>query len=412
MGRDRVQQLSMQRKRSLLFWIWLMMAVAYLDRVNITIAGPTISDALHLSPRMFGFVLSAFTLGYALMQIPGGYLADRFGARGILVAALVLWSIFTGATGVAWSAAAIIIIRILFGVGEGIENGAQFKLIGDNFDSRERSTANAAFLTALAIGPAVAAPLTTWLIGHVGWRSTFYVYAIIGMAVAGLLYRFLPQSTASTENPQAPNNTETGLTETNTERGSWSTALRMPAMWLLLAAYLFFNVAFWGYIGWMPTYLSKGRHIDLKHLGPIASIPYLCGFIGMVVMGRLGTKSAYRYRPLLICIGYLLAGAFLYVTFSAARVPACIAGLSAAAFFLYGGFGPFWATAIDRMPDSLRGSLSGFVNFGGQVGGFVAPLVVGELVERTHSFTPGFLFMIGALVLASIALAVVQFRRD
>jgi len=163
----------MDRKRAILFWIWLMMSVAYLDRVNVTIAGPTIQTALHLTPRLFGWVLSAFTFGYALMQVPGGHLADRFGARGLLVAALVIWSIFTAATGLAWSTTSIIVIRVLFGMGEGIENGAQFKLIGDNFDSRERSAANATFLTALAVGPAIAAPLTTWLIGHGGWRHAF-----------------------------------------------------------------------------------------------------------------------------------------------------------------------------------------------------------------------------------------------
>jgi len=370
-----------------------MMSVAYLDRVNITIAGPTIQTALHLSPRVFGWVLSAFTLGYALMQVPGGHLADRFGARGLLVAALVIWSIFTAATGLAWSTASIIVIRVLFGMGEGIENGAQFKLIGDNFDSRERSAANATFLTALAIGPAVAAPLTTWLIGHGGWRHAFFVYAAVGLVVAVLIWRFLPAG--STPSPS----------QSVEAKGSWADALTKPVTWLAFAAYLFFNVAFWGFIGWMPTYLNTARHIDLKHLGPIASIPYLCGFVGMVTFGVLGVRTAYRWRPLLVAAGYLLAGVFLYVTFTAKHVPACVAGLSAAAFFLYGGFGPFWATAIDRMPDNMRGALSGFVNFGGQIGGFIAPLVVGELVTRTHSFTPGFLFMIGGLVLSAVSLA-------
>src|SRR3569833_31526 len=117
----------MSRKSAILFWIWLMMTVAYLDRVNVTVAGPTIQAALHLTPRTFGWVLSAFTLGYALMEIPGGYLAARFGARGLLVAALVIWSTFTAVTGLASSLWSIVVIRILFGMGEGIENGAQFK---------------------------------------------------------------------------------------------------------------------------------------------------------------------------------------------------------------------------------------------------------------------------------------------
>ena len=390
----------MSRKSAILFWIWLMMTVAYLDRVNVTVAGPTIQAALHLTPRTFGWVLSAFTLGYALMQIPGGYLADRFGARGLLVAALVIWSTFTAVTGLASSLWSIVVIRILFGMGEGIENGAQFKLIGDNFDSRERSTANAVFLTALAIGPAIAAPLTTFLIRHDGWRQTFFVYSAVGLVVAVLLALFLPKSSGAM--PAALRGHAAASNDTA------RSALREPTTWFAFAAYLFFNIAFWGFIGWMPTYLSTERHIDLKHLGPIASIPYLSGFVGMLMLGWLGTKAAYRWRPLLVAVGYLCAGAFLYVAYKSAHVDGCITGLAGAAFFLYGGFGPFWAIAIDGMPDHLRGALSGFVNFGGQIGGFVAPIVVGELVTRTHSFTPGFLFMIGGLVLAAICLSTMQ----
>src|SRR5437879_4449539 len=100
-----------------------MMFVAYLDRINIAVAGPTIMKALHIGHAQFGYVLSAFTFGYALMQIPGGHLADRLGARRLLVAALVIWSLFTAATGLAWSLVSLVVIRILFGVGEGIENG-------------------------------------------------------------------------------------------------------------------------------------------------------------------------------------------------------------------------------------------------------------------------------------------------
>src|SRR5579872_4515638 len=116
-----------------------MMLVAYMDRVNISVAGKAIMADLHLTKTSFGFVLSAFTVGYALLQFPGGWLADRFGSKPLLVAALLIWSLFTGLTGLAASLAMLIAIRVLFGIGEGIENGAQFKLIGDHFAPLERS---------------------------------------------------------------------------------------------------------------------------------------------------------------------------------------------------------------------------------------------------------------------------------
>jgi sugar phosphate permease len=390
----------MTPKRRALLLIWLMLAVAYLDRTNITVTGPTMMAALHLSKTQFGLVLAAFTFGYALMQIPGGWLADRIGSRPLLVAALVVWSLFTALTGLATSLGSLLLIRVLFGVGEGIENGAQFKLIGDRFAARERSSASAFFLTALPLGSAAAAPAATWLLGRVGWHALFFWFSLPGLLVAALLLLFLPRHLG-----------EVVRSDVRGEAGQdfgWRDALRRQASWLAFAAYLFFNVAFWGFIGWMPSYLSQSRHIELKTLGLVAAIPYLCGFVGMVVIGKLGAGAFFHRRAALIAASYLLAGASLCVTFTATTVPGCVAGLSLAAFFLYGGFGPFWAVALDLTPEGMRGAFTGFVNMGGQVGGFCAPIVVGALVTHTHSFTDGFLFMTGALVLAAASLLWLQ----
>jgi sugar phosphate permease len=380
----------MKRERLVLALIWLMMFVAYFDRINITVAGPALVKALDLAPAAFGLILAAFTFGYALMQIPGGVLADRFGSRPLLIFALVFWSVFTGLTGLATSFAVLIVVRVLFGLGEGLENGAQFKLIGDYFSARERSSANAVFLTALSLGPAVAAPLAAWLVVHTGWRQLFFWFTLPGLLVAALLFVLLPR-TAPPASPQ---------TASAPSRG-WRNALRNGTSWLAFAAYLCFNVAFWGFIGWMPSYLNTSRHIALAQLGFVASTPYLWGFAGTIVVGWLGSTLFARHRPALVGIAYLLAGASLYVAFSAEGVGQSITGLSCAAFFLYGGFGPFWAIALDLIAADMRGSFTGFVNFGGQIGGFFAPIVVGAIVTQTKSFSGGFAFMIAALLLAA-----------
>ncbi len=145
----------MKSKWLVLFLIWLMMLVAYLDRVDVSVAAPLIKTGLGFSNAQFGRVLAAFTLGYAVMQAPGGHLADKFGSRNLLIIAILVWSVFTGLTGLASSLALMIGIRVVFGVGEGIENGAQFKLVGDHFGPAERSTANAIFLSALAPRPGI-----------------------------------------------------------------------------------------------------------------------------------------------------------------------------------------------------------------------------------------------------------------
>jgi sugar phosphate permease len=384
-----------KRPQLVLGLIWLMMFVAYFDRINITVAAPAIVKELGLGPSAFGLVLASFTFGYALMQIPGGALADRFGSRPLLIFALVFWSIFTGLTGFATSLVALVVVRIFFGLGEGLENGAQFKLIGDYFSSRERSGANAAFLSALSLGPAVAAPLAGWLVVHAGWRGLFFWFTIPGLLVALLLAFLLPRTSPATA----------AVRRTS---GGWSEALRGRPTWLAFVAYLTFNVAFWGFIGWMPSYLNATRHIALAQLGAVAAVPYLCGFFGTVVCGWLGSTLLARHRAALVAGAYLLAGLALYVAFSAESVAQSIGGLSCAAFCLYGGFGPFWAVALDLIAPDMRGSVSGFVNFGGQIGGFFAPIVVGAIVGATKSYSGGFVFMIAALLLSAASLLWLQ----
>ncbi len=384
-----------RRRYLVLGLIWLMMFVAYFDRINITVAAPAIVASLGLNSSSFGLILAAFTFGYALMQIPGGYLADRFGSRRLLVFALVFWSIFTGLTGLASSLTGLVIVRVLFGIGEGLENGAQFKLVGDFYPSRDRSAANAVFLTALSLGPAVAAPLAAWFVVHTGWHALFFWFTLPGLVVAALLAALLPGREPAAAVAVAP------------ARGGdqgWRLALGMRSSWLAFTAYLCFNIAFWGFIGWMPSYLNATRHIALAQLGLVASVPYLCGFVGTIAIGTLGSTLAARHRPALVGGAYLLAGAALGVAFGAHSVVRCVAGLAVAAFFLYGGFGPFWAIALDLIPATLRGGFTGFVNLGGQIGGFLAPIVVGAIVTATHSFAGGFAFMIGALLISAVSL--------
>jgi predicted MFS family arabinose efflux permease len=324
-------------------------------------------------------------------------LADRFGAKRFLIIALLVWSLFTGLTAITTSFVALIVVRFFFGVGEGLEQGAQFRAIGDTFDSSERSEASGIFLTALALGPAFVAPLATFIIARAGWQALFLWLALPGLIVAALVWRYFPAVTAHRDEPAGP-----------AASSGWGSLIGNWRAWGSFASYLLFNVAFWGLLNWLPSYLSAERHIDLKALGWIASVPYLCGFVGLLALGRLAKTSLYRYRPLLLAASYLLAAAGLYVAFTAPTATVSVLGLSFAAFFLYGGFGPFWGISLDLVPSSMRGTLSGFANFGGQIGGFFSPIVVGTIVQNTKSYAGGFIFMIAALVLAAATMFALQ----
>lgn len=378
--------------------IWLLQFVNYLDRINISIAAPSMMQDLHIIPSLFGLVLAAFTFGYAIMQIPGGWLSDRVGSRAMLIASPLVWSIFTGLTGFASSVSALISVRVMFGLGEGASNGASFKVVGDWFSSEQRSGANGLYLSALALAPALVAPIAVWVLGRVGWQGMFVWFSLPGLVMAGLMWLAMPRS------PVTPASTAL----TSEEHGSLPGVIGQPSSWALFIAYMAFNVAFWGYLGWMPSYLALSRHIRLSQLGVYASVPYIFGFFGLLLFGWLGNKQLYRYRALLVAACYVMAAVALYYTFSAATVEGSVAGLSAAAFFLYGGFGPVWAIVLDMTPAASRGAFAGFVNCGGQIGGFFAPVIVGYLVSFTGSFTGGFMFMIAALAISAICFALLH----
>src|SRR5581483_9432794 len=150
----------MHGKLKIVFAIWLLQAVNYIDRVVMGFAGPSMMQSLGIEPKTFGVILSSFAVGYFLTQIPGGFLADRWGSRAVLVIGPLFWALFTGLTGLVASIAALTFVRLCFGVAEGLSNAATYKLVGDNFeDPRDRGQAVAVWVTAFAAAPAFTGPL-------------------------------------------------------------------------------------------------------------------------------------------------------------------------------------------------------------------------------------------------------------
>ena len=158
------------KKRWLVLGVsWIVFFVAFLDRVNLSVAMPLISKEFSLSPEQVGYLFSAFFISYTVFQIPGGYLSDKVGPKKVLLVALVWWSIMTMATGVARTFSQFFIVRVLFGIGEGLQPPCAFKLNSNWFPNQERATANAIFTSACSFGPAIAPSIAVAIIGLWGW---------------------------------------------------------------------------------------------------------------------------------------------------------------------------------------------------------------------------------------------------
>src|SRR5258708_14206 len=258
--------------------IWLWMLVNYLDRVAISFAGPSIMKSLSLSPASFGIVLSSFGIGYLLSQIPGGLVTDRWGAKPVLVIGPLLWAFFTGLTGLVSTMAGFVIVRVLFGISEGLSVPALHRLVGDRFEPRERARALGIGLTALAIAPAAAGPFVGKLVASFGWQMMF-----ISMTVPALLAALASQLLI----PARGRGDRPRTLDRSGRSGSFREVLSERSFWLIAGSYCCYNVAFWGYLGWMPSYLALAHKIDLKSAGPIAGIPYVFAFLGLLFWGWL-----------------------------------------------------------------------------------------------------------------------------
>jgi sugar phosphate permease len=372
----------------LLFLTWLM---SYVDRSLMPMALPLIGQEFHLNPTLMGVVVSAFFIGYASMQIPGGMIADKIGARKSITLGVFFWSLFSLLTGAASSLTNLIGIRVLFGLGEGMHPPAAFKALSVWFQSSERSRANGFVMSSNSLGPMIAPILFAAAIEAFGWRRAFYIVSIPGFLTALAVYWYLRDTPA-----EHPYITERELAEIGTESGTpeklpYSRLLKYRALWQLFFIYMTWDAAWWGFQAWLPSYLVRVRGFALLKTGAVTALPFAAGFIGILAFSYISDRSGRRKTVL---VSALLGSAFfLALTALATSATAAIVFLTATGFFLPAIQGPFWSLPMDLLPSGVMGYSSGFINTGGQLAGVASPIIIGALIQLTNDFHAGFIFM-------------------
>ncbi len=378
----------MSAKRRILSALWFLLLVAYLDRVAISFAGPTMMKSMSMSAPQFGIVLSAFGIGHLVAQLPGGMIADRWGAKLMLVAGPLLWAIFTGSTALVATVLGLCVVRALLGVSEGLFATSTSKAIGENFSSRQRARALSIFSTAIPLAPAFAGPLIGKLVSGYGWHVMFVIVAAPSVLAALICLLLLP------ERPPAASINDGCASHDSIP---FTSVLKLPSLWIASLGGFAFTTANWGYSGWMPSYLALERHINLQRLGPISSVPYLFGLFGILLGGWLASSRLYHRRLELITGSCLGAGLSLLAAYKASSLPMSLAGLCGAATFLFCIQPTLSSVILDLAPRHFRASYQGVFNTVVQLGGIVAPATIGFLVGATGTFAAGFALMIAAL---------------
>jgi ACS family glucarate transporter-like MFS transporter len=369
---------------ALIFWIFLLSAIAYLDRVNISIAGKSIENEFHLSNVQLGWIFSAFLLGYAFFQAPAGRIADRLGPRLVIAAGVIWWGIFTviitvlpaGFNGVLWL---LIGTRFCLGAGEAVVYPASNVVVASWIPSAERGIANGFIFAGVGFGSGVTSPLIAYLMTHYGWRSAFYVSAAIGV-LAGAVWYVIARDNPRKHpwiNEQERDYIEAGLpanvAANKSERLSWTAIFSNPDIWLVTFSYFTYGYAAYIFFGWFFIYLSEVRGLDIRHSSYFTMLPFLAMAIGSPVGGWISDRLTKRYGTRIGRCGIAVAGIGLAAIFIA--LGTLVRSPQLASVVLAGGAGAlylsqssFWSVSAD-IGGRSAGSVSGLMNMGGQIGG-------------------------------------------
>jgi len=407
----------------LVFGLFILSAVAYLDRVNISIAGSSIAAEYHLSNVQLGWIFSAFLVGYALFQTPGGWLADRLGPRRVLTAGVLWWGIFTALTAVVSTKIVFAVllfaaVRFLLGAGEAIIYPASNQFVSRWIPSAERGIANGLIFAGVGVGAGATPILITHVMVRYGWRWSFWMSAVIGL-IAGTVWYFVARDTPEEHSHvSAPELThiQAGRTAKSALDGRipWSTIFRSKEVLALTLSYFSFGYVAWIFFSWFFIYLAKVRGLDLKVSAFYTTLPFLamaaCSPVGGAISDELTKLYGKRAGRCGIAVfGLLLTAVFLAFgsQVQSARLASVV--LAGGAGALYLSQSSFWSVTADIAGGS-SGSVSGFMNMGNQFGGALTASLTPAIAAR-FGWTTSFCVAAGLSVLGAAAWLLVDPER-
>jgi sugar phosphate permease len=394
--------------------LWLTVAVymiTYMDRICISHAAPEIRKEYGFDAVTIGWIFSAFNLSYSLLQIPGGWLGDKFGPRRVLTGIVLWWSAFTAATALSVGKVSMYAVRLLFGAGEAGAFPTATRALSLWLPASERGFAQGITHSGARLGAALTPPIAVYLITSFGWRSVFYIFGFIGAIWAVIwhwYYRDQPSQHA------AVNEAELAIIQAGSKAKPigervqipWRQILRSGNLWLICAMYFCYAYSIWIYLSWFPTYLQEARGFTLQQMGFWHMVPLIAATIGDTVGGWLSDYLAHKKKNLRFArrsvafVGFALAAAFIVPATLTTDRYVSVAFTTGALFFLECTVGVSWAVAMDVGPE-FAGSVSGVMNMCGNLGGLLASIAVGYMVQYLNWQLP-FLVASGLCVLGAL----------
>ncbi|KAF1020403.1 MAG: Hexuronate transporter [Paracidovorax wautersii] len=409
----------------ILILLFLAMIINYVDRAALSIAMPFITQEYHLTPSEKGLIFSSFFFGYALFCFVGGYLADRFGPKNVMSCAMGFWSVLCGLTATAFNFWSLLVVRALFGVGEGPVSTTANKTVNNWFPIKERARAIGINQAGGPLGGALGGPIVGFLALWLGWRVAFVVIAALGLLWLAFWLR-LATSTPAThprvsvqeldlihEGRDAP--AEAAAASVHTPLRQVIFQRSVLVMGLSLFCY---NYVLYFFMTWFPSYLIDARGIDLKSMSLVTALPWMVGALGFMAGGWLidaiykatGRQLFSRKIVLVSCL--LVAAVCIALTGQMRSVTMVIIVMTVAIGFLMLTAPAYWSLIQDSVPSHHVGTAGGFMHGLANLSGIVAPTVTGFIIQSSGTYTSGFLLagLLGAAGALVVALGITARR--
>jgi len=375
-----------------IFFAVTLAVITYIDRVCISQAAPSMRRDLGLSTVQMGWAFFAFTWAYALFEIPGGWMGDRWGARKVLMRIVLWWSFFTAATAWVWNLPSLIVTRALFGAGE----AGCFPNLTKSFSTwlpmRERVRAQGIMWLSARWGGAFTPLLVALILNHLSWRRAFEFFGVIGVVWAVFFFRWYRDNPR--EHPSLNEAEKALLPPPEAVIAShgpvpWGRFLRSKTVWLLWAQYMCLSYGWYFYITWLPTYLQEARGATLTMGALLAGIPLFFGGLGSLFCGYLSaylerlTGKVTAVRRWLAGIGFVGASLCLALSVNIEDPLMAMIAMGLASFANDLVMPPAWGACMD-VGGKYVGTLSGSMNMMGNLAGGVGPLAVGYILQATN----------------------------
>jgi len=388
-----------QRPTHVRYWVIVfavaLAVVTYIDRVCISAASTDIQHDLGLSYVQMGWAFTAFGWAYALFEVPGGFLGDLIGPRKVLMRIVIWWSLFTAATGSAWNFGSLVATRFLFGAGEAGCFPNLTKAFTNWLPEREHARAQGIMWLSARWGGAFTPPLVAFVMTLVGWRHAFEIFGCLGVVWAILFYLWFRDDPR--QHPKV-NQAERDLLRPTVEQMGgpsaiqWSKLLNSQQVWMLCWQYFCLSYGWYFYLTWLPTYLREGRHLAFHSAAWLSVLPLFVGGMGnpaaVAISGPLMrlTGSVAATRRLVAYGGFTGAAGFLLLSTRVNDPTLAMIAIGVASFSNDLVMPGSWAAAME-VGGRHAGTVSGAMNMWGNVGGALAPLVNGYILQWTT--TPG-----------------------